>query len=60
MNGGITTEKTVWCGLCAEWHQTSASGEPGCGTFLETIRGRGWKRTRKHGWLCPKCAKARV
>ena len=50
---GITTEKTVWCSLCAEWAQDGAAG------FRETIKGWGWT-LKKRKWVCPSCSKPNV
>ena len=47
--GYTTSEKTVWCGRCSNWHQDSAS------QFKITVLNLGWKLTRKFGWLCPRC-----
>ena len=50
MERGYTTlEKTVWCGGCNRWHQSSAS------QFKITILKLGWRLTRKSGWLCSDC-----
>jgi len=50
--GWISHEKTVWCGKCAEWYQSSNFKG-----FTKEIREGGWRLTRKHGWLCPECSK---
>lgn len=52
MVGTITTERTIWCGSCAEWDQKS--DEP---RMAAAWRKAGWRLTRKRGWLCPACAK---
>jgi hypothetical protein len=54
--GYISTQKTVWCGgpNCSQWEQVAA------GRHIQTWKRHGWKKTRKEGWLCPKCVKARA
>ena len=54
MSGSITSEKTVWCGLCCEWHQEAADT---IRFFEKLIKAYGWKKTNKDGWICPDCAK---
>jgi len=49
--GYISTEKTIWCGVCFEWDQMSAGGH------VKAWKRRGWKLTKKHGWVCPACSK---
>jgi hypothetical protein len=48
--GGITTEKTVWCGICNQWEQAGAGGH------VKRFKHEGWRRSKKYGWLCPVCA----
>lgn len=50
MKGYISTEKTVWCGLCDNWMQESISTTS---RMAKRARSRGWKYTRAHGWVCP-------
>ena len=50
--GFISTERTVWCGKCENWHQESVKNK----TKFETrIRMCGWKKTKKNGWICQEC-----
>lgn len=49
--GYISIEKTVWCGKCMNWEQYSKW------EFTKQIKLNGWKRSKKHGWLCPDCSK---
>lgn len=62
--GIVTREYTFWCGgefpdgtPCFQWQQegtvqTKAEAE-------QVFRRSGWSQTRAHGWLCPRCTKAR-
>ena len=50
--GVITTQHTVWCGICCDWDQST-------GTTRHSMlkwRRMGWKHSTKHGWICPRCA----
>lgn len=49
--GAITTEKVVWCGVCAHWDR-----QPAAADRVAKWRRAGWRRTEKHGWVCPTCA----
>ncbi len=60
--GYISREYTAWCGVldeegihCPNWEQTGT-----CFNKSQAIRKfkrRGWKNTRKYGWVCPAHAK---
>jgi hypothetical protein len=50
---GITTEKTVWCSVCSHWDTQPMMKHQG---HTLVWRKQGWKKDKKHGWLCPKCA----
>lgn len=50
--GRVSTEKTIWCGRCSHWDQRSSENG-----ILKLWRKEGWKRTKRHGWVCPNCAK---
>lgn len=53
MRGVITKQLTVFCGLCDEWmYLTEVKLKPAHNEAKE----KGWKLTRKNGWLCPECA----
>lgn len=52
MGARITTEKTIWCGMCAHWDQ-----RPYERGLVKIWKREGWRLTRQHGWLCPSCAK---
>ena len=49
--GRITTEFTVWC-RCECWSQISCKARS---YAIKAFKASGWKRTNKHGWLCPGC-----
>ena len=49
---GISTEKTIWCGVCSNWNQQGAGGH------VAHWRKAGWRRTKEHGWMCPACVRA--
>lgn len=49
MRGHISTEFTVWCGLCDEWLQESA---PTKTVATKLFKARGWKNTKANGWVC--------
>jgi hypothetical protein len=50
--GYITREYVVWCG-CGAWERETST------PLLKTAEGcfkkLGWKKTKKHGWRCPRC-----
>jgi len=49
--GRVTREATYWCGLCVHWDQ-----QPFQWRLDRVMRKNGWRMTRDHGWVCPKCA----
>ena len=51
--GTMTTEFTVWCGCCDIWEQVSAESKT---ETANTVKKQGWRRTKTHGWMCPKCS----
>lgn len=42
--GHISTERTVWCGLCHRWQHVAGAGD---------ARIAGWRYTKASGWICP-------
>ena len=54
--GHISTEFTVWCGMCIRWYQEAA---PGKMEAAKDFRLNGWKKTKARGWMCPDCSKKR-
>lgn len=58
MKGRVTATRTVWCADCCEWKMATenASAKRAEGEWLAD----GWVWTRKLGWLCSKCYRARV
>lgn len=47
--GRIIHEYTVWCGLCVRWDHIESKRNPSA-----EARSKGWKNTRRYGWVCPK------
>ena len=54
MKGHFVTMVSVWCGLCVEWVELDEVKKRKC---AKQAKQAGWRLTRKHGWLCPRCAK---
>lgn len=54
MKGEISREHTIWCGLCAEWWRYAARTKSEMTRYATRS---GWKKTKKHGWICPRCVK---
>lgn len=52
--GYMSTEFTVWCGVCVEWETIPQGTRTRAGKEAKRV---GWTYTRKHGWCCPKCSK---
>ena len=52
--GEIRTRKEIWCGVCGCWEYLEHCGR-GCFVIAEA-KEKGWKRTRKYGWVCPGCS----
>lgn len=50
MSKYITTEKTIWCSVCAEWDQMGAGGH------VRHWRKAGWTLRLGEGWICPACS----
>lgn len=51
-DGRISTERTVWCALCDEWHQEAVRTKA---EMAEAARALGWHKIKTHGWVCPAC-----
>ncbi len=53
--GYISKEFTFWCGMpeCVNWEQYGFSSKGHAIIFAKSI---GWRKTKKFGWVCPKCA----
>ena len=49
IQGTITREHTVWCGICSNLEQF---GETTKHATRRAARKSGWKFTRKYGWVC--------
>jgi hypothetical protein len=56
--GRITREFTVWCGACLTWEQEGQENTIRQAT--KRFRKRGWRPTRRKGWMCPTCLKLRA
>lgn len=52
-DGRVSTEFTFWCGICIQWAQFPSQGSV-TATAREFAIPRGWKRTKKFGWVCPR------
>lgn len=50
-DGRVSTEFTFWCGLCSHWLQLSSEGSV-TRTGRVASETYGWRKTRKHGWVC--------
>lgn len=50
----ITRNYTVWCQLCGHWDEQQDARKPVC---VKRWKKFGWKLTKRHGWLCPRCVK---
>jgi hypothetical protein len=48
--GSISTEYTVWCGLCAEWEQFACLRSKA--QAAAEARREGWRHTKENGWIC--------
>lgn len=66
MKGRIQSYPWVSCGGCRD--EEPITREPinhgkrsGCReTSAEAARRMGWKYTKEHGWMCPRCQRKRV
>lgn len=54
INGDITTEYTVWCASCSEWHQECNLTKA---VAIKVFKNLGWKKVKEIGWTCPECLK---
>lgn len=49
--GNISTERTVWCCRCEQWHQETSRLKS---RFVKEIEAMGWRRIEGK-WVCPEC-----
>jgi hypothetical protein len=53
-SGKITTEHTIWCGICEEWVQLPISTKR---AMQAAARRDGWRQVGGR-WVCPECMRA--
>ena len=54
--GHVSTEKTIWCGICPHWDQQPYRSTQ---EMVKYATLKGWKRHRHYGWICPDCVAER-
>lgn len=52
--GSIEWEATVWCGCCDQWDYLDGHSQRDA---QHAARKRGWRQSKRLGWLCPSCEK---
>ena len=48
-------EYSVWCALCDNLEDYTEYAN--AAQAARQYRKDGWRKTKKHGWVCPECAK---
>ena len=52
IKGVIKSRKEIWCGICGNWEDLPSVKYA---SIEAKARKFGWKKTKKYGWVCPKC-----
>jgi uncharacterized protein YlaI len=52
LEGYISKQYTVWCGICGEWEYVDGNNLTQAG---KNARKKEWKYTPVHGWVCQQC-----